>query len=233
VSVLIIVLFMCIMMTGYALNVEAQEIKRNSNGQYPIGSKVKIYNGDLKPINAYFTYASSYTWKNYNFDKVVVLYHSDNLLHEAFLFSRDKELGEDDSIGFFRNSIDKCIEWAATAKKNNVHSLKKEIPTPDGYRYDTFVTTAQMVGNPPSHFNVVAIMFTFYIGDFWDNGKEETLLIMAVYDFQTARAIRMFCFRENDFALLKEIFSESYLAEIDRKEEAWQKSQAEKDALFK
>jgi hypothetical protein len=41
-----------------------------------------------------------------------------------------------------------------------------------------------------------------------------------------------FCFRENDFARLKEMFSESYLAEIDKQEAAWQKSHAEQDALF-
>jgi hypothetical protein len=39
-------------------------------------------------------------------------------------------------------------------------------------------------------------------------------------------------FNENDFIRLKEIFSESYLAEIDKQEAEWQKSHAEQDALF-
>jgi len=51
-------------MMGYARNVEAQEAERDANGQYRIGSRIKVYNGDLKPIDAYFTYLPpSYQWK--------------------------------------------------------------------------------------------------------------------------------------------------------------------------
>ena len=243
-SVLIMVLFMGIMMTGYARNVEAQELERDVNGQYRIGSKIKVYNGDLKPIDAYFTYLTpSYQWKfKEESHKTVLL----NLpigrgVNVAYPFLIN-EAGKNEFIGHFRNSIDKSIEWAAVAKKNNVRSLKKEIPTPDGYDNVTFVDTAQLLGNPPPNSitstEPVHLMFIFYIGDLGDLGfakknKEETWLFMFVYNFYGTQLKNVFCFRENDFALLKEIFSESYLAEIDKKEEALQKSQAEKDALFK
>lgn len=212
--------------------------KREDNGQYRIGPKVQVYDGDFKEIDAYFTYLPSNPWENQlTFDNAVVLNSPDlNWLipyNEAFLLSRSSEKGSDDNIGFFRNSIDKSIEWADTAKKNQVKSLTKEIPTPDGDEDDTFTETVQLVGNPHTSINRVFIMFTFFIGDINKNGKEETLLIMQIFNTRTMSISRLFCFKENDFALLKEIFSESYLAKIDEQEATWQKSHAEQGELFK
>jgi hypothetical protein len=255
VSVIIIVLFMGVMVMGCSKKANAQEEKgaktekeekaeRDVNGQYRIGSKIKIYDGELKPTDAYFTYLSpSYQWK-YKGDvhKTVLLNLSIGMgVNEAYLFGIN-ESEKNEAIGHFRNSIDKSIEWAATAKQNNVRSLKKDIPTPDGYKNKTFADTVQMLGNPPpisiTSRELVHLMFTFYIGDFEDLGfakkeKEETWLFMFVYDNYATRIKDVFGFRENDFTLLKEIFSESYLTEIDKKEEMLQKSQAEQDELFK
>lgn len=234
VSVIIVVLFIGIMVVGGSKKADAQEAKtekaeRKDNGQYPIGSKIKIYDGNLKPIDAYLAYDPSYTYKktyiSYDNDKVVVLNWVRGLSHEAFILTKEE------GIGFFRNSIDKSIEWAATAKKNNVHSFKKEIPTPDGYEHNTYIITSQIVGNPPTYSEPVGLLFTFCIMDF--HGKEETLLIMCIYDVYGTQLQRVFCFREDDFALLKEIFSVSYLAELDKKEEAWQELRRKQDALFK
>jgi hypothetical protein len=217
----------------------AEKIERKADGQYLIGSKIKIYDGDLKPTDAYFTYLpSSYQWEyKQDYHKAVLLNQSLGFgVSEAFLFGIN-EANKNEAIGFFRNSIDKSIEWAATAKQNNVHSLKKQIPTSDGDKNKTYVLIGQIAGNPPPSsitlFEPVGLFFIFYIGDYLENGKEETLLIMAIYDSYGTRVKRIFCFRENDFALLKEIFSESYLAEIDKKEETLQKSQAEQGTLFK
>jgi len=222
----------------------AEKIERKADGQYLIGSKIKIYDGDLKPIDAYFTYLPpGYQWKyKDDYHKMVLLNLSIGMgVNVAYPFGINKA-DKDEAIGHFRNSIDKSIEWAATAKQNNVHSLKKEIPTPDGYKDKTFVNFTQMLGNPPptsiTSTAPMHLMFTFYIGDFGDLGltkkdKEETWLFMLIYDYYLTRIKDIFCFRENDFALLKEIFSESYLAEIDKKEEALQKSQTEQGALFK
>jgi hypothetical protein len=249
------VLFMGIMVMGCSKKANAQEAKgakteeeekveRDANGQYRIGSKINIYNGDLKPIDAYFTYLSpSYQWKyKGDFQKTVLLNLSIGMgVNVAYPFGINKA-DKNEAIGHFRNSIDKSIEWAATAKQNNVHSLKKEIPTPDGYKNKTLVDTVQMLGNPPptsiTSTEQVHLMFTFYIGDLGDLGlakkdKEETWLFMLIYDYYGRRIKDVFCFRENDFAILKEIFSESYLAEIDKNEEALQKSQAEQGSLFK
>ena len=244
---LITLIITVLLLLGCSKKAEAQEAKganaekpeRDANGQYRIGSNIKVYNGDLKPIDAYFTYLPpSYQWKyKEEFHKTVLLNLSIGRgVNVAYPFVIN-EADKNEVIGHFKNSIDKSIECAAVAKKNNVHSFKKEIPTPDGYKNDTFVDTVQMLGNPPPNSitstEIVYLMFIFYIGDDISKGKEETLLIMFVYDYYGTRIKDVFCFRENDFALLKQIFSESYLAEIDKKEEAWQKSKAEKDALFK
>jgi len=89
-----------------------------------------------------------------------------------------------------------------------------------------------MVGNPFTSTAAMRVSFTFFIGDFDDNNKEETLLLMGISNYY-GELKRVFCFRENDFALLKEIFSESYLAKIDKKEEVWQESHTKQDSLFK
>jgi len=139
-SVIIVVLFMGIMAAGCSKKADAQTAKgstatetaeRNADGQYLIGSKIKIYDGDLNPIDAYFTYLPNNPWKNQlTFDNAVILNWPDGAYSEAFLFPRSNITIYDDIIGFFRNSIDKSIEWAATAKKNNVHSLTKQYTDP-------------------------------------------------------------------------------------------------------
>jgi hypothetical protein len=141
-----------------------------------------------------------------------------------FFFGKNNET---DAIGFVRSCIGKSIEWAATAKQNNVRDFIKEI-TPGG--------RAIYGLNQPNYYRheAVYLAFNFYIGNADEKGKEETWLVMR---YQRADDVireigRFFCFREDDFARLREMFSESYLAEIDKQEAAWQKSHAEQDALF-
>jgi hypothetical protein len=204
--------------------------KREANGQYRIGSKVQVYDSDLKPTDAYFTYSPNEPYNN-----AVILNFGPPYI-DAALFFFEKNTG-DDSNGFVRDCIDKSIEWAATAKQNNVRSLAKEISFDE---YDLDDRTALYGPNRPNQpgyygHEIAYLVFNFYIGDLAKKGKEETWLIM---NYLTRNEIRsrsqghFFCFRENDFARLKEMFSESYLAEIDKQEAAWQKSHAEQDALF-
>jgi len=160
-------------------------------------------------------------------------------INDAIFFTKVKK---GDSIGYVRNSIDKSIEWSATAKQNKVRSLQKWIT------YETFGGIEDdgiaMYGlNQPNnkHPEPAYLVFMLYIGDLGDlnltkKDKEETWLVMNYRthnELQTRSLGHYYGFRENDFALLKEIFSESYLVEIDKKEEAFQKSQAEQGSLFK
>jgi hypothetical protein len=201
--------------------------KREADGKYRIGSKVQVYDLDAKPTDAYFTYFPCNPG-NLNYDNAVVLNFPPN---GTLFLGRNNEK---DTIGFFRNCIDKSIEWVAAAKKNNVSSLTKELPA-DGCDIDGY-TGVYMLKNRPNSAEEVYMTFTLYIG-VDDKGKDDTWLIM-VYrtgnDLRRGRGStgRGLCFRGNDFFHLKEMFSESYLAEIDKQEAVWQKSHAEQDALF-
>jgi hypothetical protein len=237
--VILLIVFIPIGGSGSVRVERAGRVERDAAGQYPIGSRVQVYDGDFKPINAYFAYLPSNPWRNIpsmtrqlpQFDNAVVLNRSIDAgisVPDTLLFPNI--IGGDDIINFIRHSIDKSIEWAATAKENNVQSFSRSIPTPDGYRFNTFASTTVITGNPP-HANITDafLNFTFLITDI--DGKVETVLFMTIADLRGS-PIRYYSFKENDFALLREIFSESYLAEIDRREEAWQRSYAEQDALF-
>ncbi|GHV43719.1 hypothetical protein AGMMS49546_26140 [Spirochaetia bacterium] len=197
--------------------------KREADGQYRIGSKVQVYDGNGKPVDDYFTYFPSKLIMGY--DNAVILNLQPGGL--ALFFGKNNE---HDAIGFVRNCIDKSIEWAATAKQNNVRSLRKEIPYGDGYEVDDG-TAWYGIKTQLYNLEYVYLMFTFLIGDIFEKGKEETWLVMQYLTQNQARSMsqgRFICFREDDFARLKEMFSESYLAEIDKQEAA----HAEQDALF-
>jgi hypothetical protein len=202
--------------------------KREADGQYRIGSEVKVYDGDFKPTADYFTYLPRNSG-NTDWDHAVIL----NFAHESVLYLGRAKEGVLNTIDYVRNCIDKSIEWAATAKENNVHSLIKEIPT-DGYNYYDLEGMKGLKTNRNS-FEPVALTFTFFIGDIDEDSKEETVLAMIWQtrnDVLSGRKQHFFFFHENDFARLKEMFSESYLAEIDKQEAARQESHAEQDALF-
>jgi hypothetical protein len=207
--------------------------KRDADGQYPIGSKVKVYDGNFKPTDAYFTYSPSLP-ANMNYDNAVILNFPSpkgalNGAHAVLFFGRNNKK---DTIDFVRNCIDKSIEWVATAKKNNVRSLTKNLPT-DGYDIDDY-TGVYMLNDQPNSAEPAYLTFFLYIG-VDDEGKAETGLVMnykTLNEVRSGSAGRVRCFSENDFVRLKEMFSESYLAEIDKQEAAWQKSHAEQDALF-
>jgi hypothetical protein len=204
--------------------------KRESNGQYRIGSKVQVYDVYFKPTGAYFTYSPG-KLTNLDYDNTVILNFGPPYIDAALFFGKRSN---NDSIGFVRSCIDKSIEWTATAKQNNVHSLAKELSFDE---YNVENTQAAYGLNQPDYrrHESVYLMFNFFIGDLDETGKEETWLIMRYLnrdDVLRRSQGHFFCFRENDFARLKEMFSESYLAEIDKHEAAWQESHAEQGALF-
>ena len=224
VSVIIIVLFIAIILIGCNGKVEKSEkAERNDDGQYSLGSKVQIYDSNFKQMDAHFTYFPGKP-RNLNFDNAIIL----NRPPEDIFFGRINEKGYD-TIGFVRSCIEKSIEWAETAKKNKVDSLVKEIANDE---YDINDRTIISMFNKQSNsIEQLYLTCSFYIGDIDDNGKKGTFLIMALYD-RNLTPKRYFCYSERDFTLLKEIFSDSYLAEIDMQEVAWRKSHDEQDALF-
>jgi transcription elongation GreA/GreB family factor len=211
--------------------------KREANGQYRIGSKVQVYDGSGKPTDDYFTYSPGKLNLGYStIDNAVILNRSlDSYSYAALFFWKSNEK---DNIGYVRNCIDKSIEWAATAKKNNVRSLTKDIPD-DGYDLDDSTVALTYSPSNSSNFVPAYLLFTFYIGDLFENGKEETWLVMRYLTDSEVQSMgqggqgHFVIFHENDFAHLKEMFSESYLAEINNQEAAWQKTLAEQDTLFK
>ncbi len=208
-------------------NIVSDTLKRDINGEYLIGSDVKIYDGDLMPMDAFFTYTPSKP-ENLNMNNAVIL----NWLPTAFFFGGNNEIGSG-TLGLFRYCIDKSIEWAATAKENDVHSLSKII-LPDDFKENDGIA-AYMLKNSPNSAEPIYLIFHFFIGDLNEDGKEETLLVLNWKKHDELRygsPGNFLLFKENDFARLKEIFSESYLAKINKQEEEWQKSRTEQEALF-
>jgi hypothetical protein len=131
--------------------------KREANGQYRIGSKVQVYDGDFKPTDAYFTYFPDKP-TNLNYDNTVILNFGPPYI-DAALFLGKSNVGDANSIGYVRNCIDKSIDWAATAKQNNVRSLAKEIEL-DGYDIDN--TQAVYGLNQPNYNHAQVFCFIFH-----------------------------------------------------------------------
>jgi hypothetical protein len=207
--------------------------ERIANGQYRIGSNVKIYDDDFKPTDAYFTYTSGEITNLASGNKVILNFPSP-FIDAALFFMKSNSI---DNIALIRYCIDKSIEWAATAKQNNVRQLSKDIPFGEG-GYDAGDGTAAYGLNQPNYrrYEPVYLWFVFYVDDVDKKGKEEAWLIMRYVthnELQRGSQGHFFIFHEDDFARLKELFSESYLAEIDRQEASWQQSLADQDALFK
>ena len=201
---------------------KTEKAERNANGQYPIGSKVKVYDGDFKPTDAYFTYSPE--------DKKIILNFPPPYINAAIFFGKN-------NFGYIRNCIDKSIEWADTAKKNKVDSFKKEMSykTFDGDENDG-IAMYGLNKSGDKKLEPVYLYFAFYIGDLNVKGKVETWLLMQYLTRNEVLARsngHLFIFHEKDFDLLKKIFSESYLTEIDKKEEAWKESLTKQDSQFK
>jgi len=239
-TAIIFTLFFGIMLTGCTKKAEStgnigkmEKIERNSIGQYTIGSNIQIYDYDLQPISAYFTYSPKDP-TNLGFDNGMIILNFPPPHIDAAIFFGKSDMA--DNIGLFRYCIDKSIEWAATAKKENVSQLTKLIS------FDEFLgeeNRSLMYGtyglNQPNNrrYDAAYMLFNFKVLD--EKGYEGPWLIMSYMNqnaLGSGRQSFLFSFHEKDFASLKMMFSESYLAEIDKAEEAWQKSNAEKDSLF-
>jgi hypothetical protein len=199
--------------------------ERNEDGEYPMSPQVQFYDGDLKidKKEAYFTYLPNGNDMEWGYDNAVILNHRmpGALATQSFFFGGTK------IRSLFRDSIDKAIEWAAVAKQNKVDSLSKTIDV-DGYDIDVRKVNS-VFRNLPKVPTMSSVFFYFYIG------KEGTFLGMLLFEYGRVGNIvgeRYYFFSEKDFTNLKEIFSESYLAEIDKKEADWRKSNADKNALF-
>lgn len=166
-----------------------------------INTTVKMYNINLQEIQSKITYTSQETYIGKN---ALILYANNT----ALFFGKG---GAKDDRNNFIEIIEKCIEWADTAKKNNVRQLTREIQSEvaiTGVLYDVeaFYTD-----------------FIFQVKEI--RGRVE---IMLVINYRTADQDnayrrsgnpyyqgRQIVFKEQDFNTLKEIFSDGFLAQFD------------------
>jgi hypothetical protein len=140
---------------GAKSNVVSSTPKREADGEYSIGSKVQVYNGDFEPMDAYFTYSPDDPTNRDYYDNAVILNFPPL---NTLLFGKD-------TIAFVRYCIDKSIEWAATAKQNNVRALTKEILRSDDFELnDTFIK--YMLKNQPrtAEGGDIPDIFLYYCG---------------------------------------------------------------------
>jgi hypothetical protein len=178
--------------------------------EYRIGETIKIYDEYLEEIQSRITY---YPAAFYHFENAIFLYFN-KLLTYTLIFDKDLRVR-------FSGILDKCIEWTAVAKKNDVHELSRMIEERVGI-FCVFPT----VSNYP---DVLIIDYIFSIQKI--KGKEEIMLVMnykTVDQINNGRPGGYIAIKQNDFNRLKEIFSDNYLANYDKKAE----EQAKIENLF-
>jgi len=178
--------------------------------EYRIGETIKIYDEYLEEIQSRITY---YPAAFYHFENAILLYFN-KLLTYTLVF--DKNLRAK-----FSGILDKCIEWTAIAEKNDVHELSRMIEERVGI-YCVFPA----LSNYP---DILLIDYIFSIQKI--KGKEEIMLVMnykTIDQVNNGRPGGYIAIKQNDFNRLKEIFSDNYLANYDKKAE----EQAKIENLF-
>jgi hypothetical protein len=187
--------------------------------EYTIDETVKVYDQGLNELQTEITYYPS-NIDSWGINKPVFLYYRD-FFGCTLIFGKFRNSNYDAKTAFIE-IIEKCIEWADVAKKNNVHTLSKTVKS----EMEIPFTLGSGNGND---FDVFLVDFIFSIQEI--NGKEETMLIA---NLRTVRQVNneargsYIAFKEKDFVRLKTIFSDSYLAQFDQKAE----KQAKQEKLF-
>ena len=182
--------------------------------EYPIDETVKIYDSNLKALQSRITYYPSafYSYKN-----AIFLYFTD-YFNCAFIFGKGDEY---DKRAQFIGILDKCIEWTAVAKENNVHKLSRTVAEE--------VEILYMYPGVSNYPDVFLVNFIFSIQEI--NNKEEIMLII---NYKTVDQVNngsrgsYIVIKQNDFIRLKQIFSDNYLAQFDKEA----KEQAKTEELF-
>jgi len=184
-------------------------------------------------MNAYFTYSHNVP-VNLSFDNgIIILNFPPPYIDAAIFIGKGNNF---DNIRLFRYCIDKSIEWAATAKQNNVSKFSKAIMFDEinGEKDSSFVRGIYGLNQPNNRrYDTAYLLFDFVILD--EKGYEGPWLVM---NYKTQKQLanpqsgEFFSFHEKDFARLKEMFSESYLAEIAKKENELQETRAKQNTLF-
>lgn len=187
--------------------------------EYRIDETIKVYDSSLKELQTRINYYPG-DLPYWGINKPVILYFTD-YINYAFIFGKD-----DDSNYGARNAfieiIDKCIEWADVAKKNNVHTLSRAVKNRIEILY--------MMPGLSSDLDVFLADFIFSIQEI--NKKEEVMLVI---NYKTVRQVNnqergsYIVFKERDFNRLRLIFSDNYLIQFDKKAE----EQAKKEELFR
>jgi hypothetical protein len=158
-----------------------------------------------------------------SFDYAYVLYHKP----VKFYFGVYDHSPYDESIRFINFSIDKSIEWSATAKSEKIMEFRKDIPTESFDKGMSYRLISSSVDGSTRFTDIYFMTTLFFIVD---DGKGYLGIHMAR---QGSSGQRFYCFRDEDLPKLKEIFSEEFRQKIFDAETEYQNSRKEQDSKFK
>lgn len=186
--------------------------------EYRIGETIKVYDSYLEELQSKITYYPA-PLSFLDTNNAIFIYFHEFITYVLIFAKGDKY----DYRKRFIEVLDKCIEWTDVAKKNNVHKLSRLVVEDVSIPY-------MILGEGGSFPEVFIVDFIFSIQEF--KGKEETLLIInykTVDQYNNGERGRYIVFKQNDFNHLREIFSDNYLTQFDKKAE----EQAKLEELFK
>ncbi|MDR0864678.1 MAG: hypothetical protein LBO74_07070 [Candidatus Symbiothrix sp.] len=173
--------------------------------EYDIPNNITIYDGNFKKVTSKITYYPPQL-SNTGLTNTILLYYNDGYLTNALLYGK---IGDSNFREYLSNAIDKCIEWAAVAKKNGVHELTKNTGESSSVLFATIMDGL--------YTNVYIINYIFSIQKI--NGKETFCLII---NYQTTDQVNSgrnggyLVITEKDFGELKKIISDDFLAQYDK-----------------
>jgi hypothetical protein len=175
-------------------------IRDLSNGEYQIESGIKIYDSNLRQLQARITYTPNETFVGKN---------------ALFIYANNSSLGFGDrNRPDFIDIISKCIEWSTVARENNLHATRR------------FVKEDVNLIGTTTRLEPFYADFIFSISEI--SNKEEHLLIinyrttnednMYRQSNKTGRQGRYIVFKIEDLDTLKQILSDNFLSQIDNME---------------
>ncbi|AEF84536.1 hypothetical protein TREPR_1012 [Treponema primitia ZAS-2] len=173
--------------------------------EYDIPNNITIYDGNFEKITSKITYYPPQL-SNTGLTNTILLYYKNGSLTNALLYGK---MGDSNSREYLSNAIDKCIEWAAVAKKNGVHELTKNTGKESAVMFATIMDSL--------YTNVYIVNYIFSIQKI--NGKETYCLIINYKTTDQANLGRnggYLVITEKDFGELMKIISDDFLAQYDK-----------------
>jgi hypothetical protein len=174
---------------------------RFSQGEYLINSGVKIYDADLKELQSKITY---YPQAFHGFNNVVFIYFKD-YANISFLYGK---IGDSDKRAEFIRILEKAVEWAETAEKNNVESVSR------------LIEETNVIYTMPGVIDRLDAFIAYYYFSIQEiNRRKEVMLIVNYKTVQEANSNEQGDFiviKQNDFKKLLEILSNDFISRIDK-----------------